>query len=264
MGGLRNYLFNLLKPSSAIDATLAQKSSNFQSGDFPYVLWRYIPSEIRIKVAKILPEINSQYGQDLFVFCCAESCNIQSFFIEAGATNGLNWSNTYLLEKFLGWNGVLVEPCRSFHKDLRRNRVASIETRCLLSSDNIRVSFTEVLSSSNEHMISSPELSSVSSFLPDDWASKVRSQNSIVYDVQTISFTSLAKTHGFEGHLGYLSLDTEGSEVDILDSIDFTSFTFDIITVEHNHIPSRIEKIKTILAPHGYISVLEDASNADL
>ena len=32
------------------------------------------------------------------------------FFIEAGANDGLNQSNTFLLESVLKWNGLLVEP----------------------------------------------------------------------------------------------------------------------------------------------------------
>ena len=32
------------------------------------------------------------------------------FFIELGANDGLRQSNTYYLEKNLGWRGILIEP----------------------------------------------------------------------------------------------------------------------------------------------------------
>ena len=35
------------------------------------------------------------------------------FFIEAGANDGFTQSNTYWLERFRGWHGLLVEPMQS-------------------------------------------------------------------------------------------------------------------------------------------------------
>ena len=34
----------------------------------------------------------------------------KGFFIEVGANDGYNQSNTYYLEKILDWRGILVEP----------------------------------------------------------------------------------------------------------------------------------------------------------
>ncbi len=36
------------------------------------------------------------------------------FFIEVGANNGFNQSNTYYFEKFKGWKGILVEGMKIF------------------------------------------------------------------------------------------------------------------------------------------------------
>ncbi len=48
----------------------------------------------------------SQMYQDLFVLA---ECNFRrkGFFVEFGATNGLDLSNTYLMEKNFGWEGIL-------------------------------------------------------------------------------------------------------------------------------------------------------------
>ena len=42
--------------------------------------------------------------------------------LEFGATNGLEYSNTFSIEKYLNWTGVLAEPDAQWHKDLKKNR----------------------------------------------------------------------------------------------------------------------------------------------
>lgn len=44
------------------------------------------------------------------------------FFIECGANDGYSQSNTYYLEKKLGWRGVLVEGIPELHRRCVRNR----------------------------------------------------------------------------------------------------------------------------------------------
>jgi len=44
------------------------------------------------------------------------------YFVEFGACDGLLFSNTLLLEKSFGWDGILAEPNRSYHKQIRKNR----------------------------------------------------------------------------------------------------------------------------------------------
>jgi FkbM family methyltransferase len=47
------------------------------------------------------------------------------FFVEAGANDGYMQSNTYYLERFKGWRGVLVEPIPELYEICRRQRPAS-------------------------------------------------------------------------------------------------------------------------------------------
>lgn len=46
-------------------------------------------------------------------------------FVEAGANDGLAVSNTYYLERFRGWRGLLVEPIPVLFEQARRRRKAS-------------------------------------------------------------------------------------------------------------------------------------------
>ena len=63
----------------------------------------------------------SQLQQDLKVL---KHLNYKKngYFVEIGAANGIELSNTYLLEKNYGWNGICVEPIPDKFKQLKQNR----------------------------------------------------------------------------------------------------------------------------------------------
>jgi hypothetical protein len=61
----------------------------------------------------------SQYGQDLFV---VEALGGQrdGFFLDSGASNGVHFNNTLLLEESFGWRGICIEPNDSFFSELKK------------------------------------------------------------------------------------------------------------------------------------------------
>ena len=66
-----------------------------------------------------------------------------------------------------------------------------------------------------------------------------------------------AVTEGFA-----LSVDTEGSELLILQKLDFTRYEPKIITVEHNYTSDR-EPIRVLLAVMGYVRMFESFTKWD-
>lgn len=56
------------------------------------------------------------------------------FFLEAGAYDGYLESNTYYLERFCGWTGVLVEPIPELYRIARKQRSRSRVVNCALVS----------------------------------------------------------------------------------------------------------------------------------
>jgi FkbM family methyltransferase len=54
------------------------------------------------------------------------------FFVEAGAYDGYTESNTYYLERFRGWTGVLVEPVHEYYRRALRERPRSAVVHCAL------------------------------------------------------------------------------------------------------------------------------------
>lgn len=71
-------------------------------------------------------------------------------------------------------------------------------------------------------------------------------------DVATISLIDLLNENNAPSFIEYLSLDTEGSEYEILKDFDFTKYIFGLIDVEHNYEEPTRTKIRTLLESNGY------------
>jgi len=82
------------------------------------------------------------------------------------------------------------------------------------------------------------------------------------FEVQTISLNDLCKKYNAPAQIDYLSIDTEGSELEILSHHNFNAYTFKVITVEHNYSKNR-EKIFELLTSKGYLRKYEQLSQTD-
>jgi FkbM family methyltransferase len=210
-----------------------------------------LPSQAHTELLKYLPKSQSQLRQDLLVLYL-ENFKRKGFFVEFGATNGIDLSNTYLLETEFGWDGILAEPAVCWQPDLKLNRMAAIENRCVWSSSGAHIEFNET---------AIPELSTVDSFSYSDLHSTGRKTGKR-YIVETISINDLLKEYKAPRHIDYLSIDTEGSEFEILSSLDFEQYSFGVITCEHNFTIGR-EKIHALLNSHGYTRIFTEISGFD-
>lgn len=193
-----------------------------------------------------LSKTNSQLRQDLFVLNELDFKE-NGYFVEFGATDGIKLSNSYLLEKSFNWKGILAEPARIWHNSLDINRSAKIEKDCVWSKSKETLLFNEVVD--NEHK---GELSTIASFSRSDEHRGARLANSFNYEVSTISLYDMLKKHNAPQNIDYLSIDTEGSEYEILKSFNFNEFNIKVITCEHNYTPMR-EKIFNLLTTFGYV-----------
>lgn len=207
------------------------------------------------QIFKNLDSSKSQLRQDLFVLSELDFKH-SGFFVEFGATDGLHLSNTYLLEKEFGWKGILAEPARVFHRELRMNRTVAVETDCVWSSTGEKLSFNEATGNSQ-----SGTLSTIDVFSGSDGHKKKRN-GGLKYEVQSISLNDLLEKYSAPPNIDYLSIDTEGSELEILRAFDFDLFDIKVITCEHNYTPMRTE-IFDLLTRNGYERKFSEVSLFD-
>jgi FkbM family methyltransferase len=192
----------------------------------------------------------SQLQQDLVVLKLSELFESKgNFFVEFGATDGINLSNTYLLEKN-GWNGILSEPAKFYQDALKRNRKCNIDYRCVYSISGAKMEFSE--SNIGEH-------SSLSGFSRRQGGLQDEEILS-TYEVESISLIELLVEYHAPSYISYLSIDTEGSEYEILKNFDFSRYTFGFISVEvtQNH-----GEISGLLTQNGYVQILAEYSAWD-
>ena len=183
----------------------------------------------------------AQLRQDLFVLSELEFKK-NGYFVDFGATNGFDISNSYLLETKFNWKGILAEPSKRWHSELKKNRKVNINTDCLWSETGKELIFNET---------DDGELSTVDELSSSD-QHKNRRLNGKRYKVNTISLKDLLIKYDAPKLIDYLSIDTEGSEFEILKNFDFDNFKFRVITCEHNYNDNR-EKIYKLLTDNGYI-----------
>jgi FkbM family methyltransferase len=204
------------------------------------------------QIIPLLEMSKSELRQDIFVLS-ESGYKKNGYFVEFGATDGINGSNTHLLETKFLWSGILVEPAKVWREELFKNRPdADIETLCVWKDSESSLIF-------NETDVAS--LSTIDTFSSKDIHENTRRAGK-KYQVKTISLNDLLRKFHAPKYIDYLSIDTEGSEYEILKAFDFNEYSIRIITVEHNYNSHR-ELIFSLLTNNGYKRTHESISNFD-
>jgi FkbM family methyltransferase len=193
---------------------------------------------------------NSQLAQDALVLWLLKEKN-NGYFVEFGAADGCTISNTFLLEKEYRWSGIVCEPARIYRDRLNANRSCTVVDKCVYSKSGDIISFFE-----SEY----EELSTISSYKESDLHSSSR-VNGQIYEVETISLSDLLNNFLAPDTIDYLSMDTEGSEFDIIKEYDFSRH-INVITIEHNYSDNR-KKIKKFLEEKNFIRIFDSISQFD-
>tara|TARA_B100000989_G_scaffold246712_1_gene193916 strand:- start:10157 stop:10981 length:825 start_codon:yes stop_codon:yes gene_type:complete len=228
-----------------------------------YKLWTQFTYEEKKALAHFLPDLHSQYGQDLFVLFCNYKIPLSPLFVEFGAADGILWNNSYIFEKILNWDGLLCEPSNCFRENLVKNRVCKVDSRCVSKTTGNFLEFIEVREANEKFKISSPQLSCLEESAPKDWATKIRKGNSKKYKVETVSLNDVLLENKIPKEIGYMSIDTEGSEVDILKGFDINKYKIDVITIEHNHRSEDMKFMDQYFLKNKYKKVFPDISESD-
>ena len=158
----------------------------------------------------------------------------KGYFIEAGANNGVKGSNTYYLEEYCGWTGLLIEPIPHRFVECRQARRGSHSVHCGLVSDTYSKEYVELvymdLMSMVRDRVGALDLSTQ---LEKSLRTKRYGDDltGTTFFAPARTLCSVLQDHGFP-QVDFLSLDVEGHELDVLKGNDFERCSPRYILVE--------------------------------
>lgn len=168
------------------------------------------------------------------------------FFVDVGAFDGIYFSNTYLLEQE-GWSGICIEAHPDYAAQCRENRPGStcIHGACIGDAAKERVTF---------YAESGGLFSSLS---PNDGPAKRHYRVNLglpfggfqVLDVPAMTLNSVLANVNRD--IDFISIDVEGSELDVLAGFDLERYQPRILLIEANYLRDAY-RIDRYLARWGY------------
>jgi len=179
----------------------------------------------------------SQADQDKWV-CDFFKYKKNGFFLDVGAYDGIQTSNTYALEKYLDWSGICIEAEPGAFSKLANNR----------KSKNYNIAVTSY--------------KGYCSFTGD----KIAYGDTPGYAIKCDTLDAVLEEAGSSREIDYLSIDIEGAEYSTLQCFDFSKWEIKLMTVEHNlylNGPEQKNKLYELLTSNNFIRMVNDAPCLD-
>jgi FkbM family methyltransferase len=173
------------------------------------------------------------------------------FYVELGANDGVNQSNTLYFERNKNWRGVLVEPTPHNYLKCLANRSTKNHIFCnACVSFDYKNPFVEIAFA---NLMSSPI--GLESDVLDPISHAESGKRFLESTDRIFTFGSVAKTLNdllstskAPKNIDLLSLDVEGAEIEVLKGIDHKVYRFQYMCIECRD----IDKLTSYLNPLGY------------
>lgn len=187
-------------------------------------------------------EYYSQHRQDYIIDSLLRG-KTGGFFIDIGAYDGITFSNTYFFEKTRNWNGICIEPIPEIFEKLKKNRKCHL-INAAISTSNEKLNFkrcygyTEMLSGLTKFRYAEHEKRT------EDEIRAFGGESEII-KVQGYLLQGILDNLNIK-NIDYLSIDIEGGEFEVLDTIDFNKYKIKLFSVENPYYPKKIRDLMEI------------------
>jgi FkbM family methyltransferase len=199
----------------------------------------------------------SQVGQDKILDQEVFKGKTNGFFVEVGALDGFGASNTYFFEKERNWSGLLIEPNPiEFNKMLKVDRPLSKKENCAISDSEIDINFLSIEGPCNVlsgimEFYNSQHLERINREL--DMYSSYPIGHELYSNKELIKMKAVKLQTLFDKHsvidVDLISIDVEGAEMQVLNSIDFNKMNIKCLLIENNY---GLDKETEFLVNKGY------------
>ena len=181
-------------------------------------------------------EFYSQYDQDKIVYEMFFKNKKNGTFVEIGASGQ---SNCYFFEKNLGWDGLAIDGYEACYEAIKKYRKCTVLHK-ILSDTNGEDEFIEIkgfgvgLSGLMSKMSEEQKLRIKKVLTKETTHPRKENKGAKIKKIKTEKLSDILEEHNIT-HIDFLSIDTEGSEIDILSTVDFNKVNIDVITIEDNY-----------------------------
>jgi FkbM family methyltransferase len=198
----------------------------------PY-LWSYTSAELGLGQLTY-----SQFGEDILIrgFFRNKSVGV---YVDVGAFHPIYYSNTYALYK-LGWNGVAIDANRTFERLYKKFRPRDTFVHAAVGQSEGRVQFVHFASGAFDR------LQEFAGQVPEQFRTGETTREVNMRRLDHILDSSKVSK------IDFLNIDCEGSDLDILSSIDFARLRPLLISVEDHSVNWMVSPLVKTLAENEY------------
>ena len=178
---------------------------------------------------------------------CSDGFNGLCFgiYLEMGALDGVRYSNSYFFNRVLSWRGVLIELGPTNYASLERNRKNELAT----------VHAGVCNHTSKLHYVERGAVGGIWEFMAESYKKKYYPKASLAGTklIDCRPLRDILKQHvGEPFYFDFFTLDVEGAELAVLESLNFSEVGFGIVAVECNVDELKNRAVQTLLAEKGY------------
>ena len=204
-----------------------------------------------IKAENFHDPLNSQKGQVRFLLEIVFNYKFNGlkrngYFVDLAAGQPKELSNTYFIERYLNWEGLLIDGNPLFAKKLRAERRNKVLEEIVYSENNKEVKFR--IDNGELGGIVGDEFDNNKKFRSDELA------NAKIITSRTKTLNQILVENNAPKEMDYLSLDIEGGEYEALKNFDFKQYKWKFLTIERPNL-----ELDLLLDKNGYIQVFHSS-----
>ena len=197
----------------------------------------------------------SQCGEDKIIYdeIFSKITIDNGIYLEMGAMDGIEYSNTFFFEFYLNWRGILVEPHPFNFNNLQKNRPNNIFYNNLVSNETEKQLFMyydKYLLSAVSGIVNTLPETNIKIYFEEDnpMQNNLRETSLQKQYISPITLTTIVNDSKVD-HIDLFSLDVEGHEYKVLQSYDF-SIPVNVFLIENNC----KHDVDELLSSKGYIN----------
>jgi len=172
----------------------------------------------------------SQYRQDIWLDHNVFKGKQDGIFVDVGAYDGFDISNTYHFNTTLNWTGICIEPNPITFKALEKNRTCILEN-CAIGDVEGELDFISIYGGGASGSGFDDPTGKVTKTAISETAKDGGTWEKI--KVPTYRLDTILDKYNIK-FADYCSIDVEGFEINVVKSIDWNKYYIQYLTVEKN------------------------------